>query len=264
MSGLIITNGFCQSIEDILNNSSPQHQPAEEKQPKKESSSSPGQPATGDENAEPKKLFSLQVGTFKTQDAADEQIIELTEKGYEPYIFQSVNSKGQTIYSVRIGSYDSHQSAAESLRKLQENIETPAMIAHYDSLEIAPEPTSSEAAEPRMAATSENIGESTDAQTDQTYAQAPPASSGGEGEGGPETLQQRINRLESEIDQMKKAADVRKDLQMTEEEAREEEEDILEAAGREYTLTKSGNIKFSYGFGYSYWEFNAIKESLRF
>ena len=267
MSGLIIPPGFCQSIEDILKNSSPSDQLTGDRQAEKQSESSSNrqpdaQPDTQKANTT-SPLFSLQVGTFKTQVAADRQIIGLQKKGYEPYIFQSVNSRNQTIYAVRIGKFEAYQSAAETLTDVKQKIDTPVLITHYDSLKTV-DPERFKKAGPKLAAKSPAPAERDTAPAGQKEPAAEPSPrSTDEAPPGTESLEERINRLESEIDKLKEAEKVRKELQMTEEEAREEEEDVLEAAGEEYYLVGGGNIEFSYGFGYTYNEYNAIKESVR-
>ena len=248
ITGMTINIGFCQSIEDILESSSIEDNESEDSQ-------APAQQESAEQPAEksPENQFAIQFGIFKSQAAADEQVIELKTKGYEPYIFQGVNAKGQTIHAVRIGQYNFYQNAAEKLDELEDSIDTPGLIARYDSLEIAePEERTEEAAQLAQKSETQKILEA-ERKKGRT----------GEAASGEEGLLERIDRLESELNQLKEAEKVRDDLQMTEEEAQEEQEDILEAAGREYTLTGAGNIGFSYGFGYTYSEYNAIKESVR-
>ncbi len=274
ISGLIITSGYCQSIEEILNNSSPSNQTSRDR-PSEENSQSTlkRQPGEYTDTAANDAFFSLQLGTFRNQQAADRQIIKLQEKGYEPYIFQSVNSRNQTIYAVRIGKYESYQSAAEAVPAVKQKVDTPILITHYNSLKTAaPErfkPARVKEAEPKFAAKSPET-EPTEPETEEDMApthQKKPVDEQPQAEierpAGAGSLEDRINRLESEIDKLKEADRVRKELQMTEEEAREEEEQVLEAAGDEYYLVGGGNIEFSYAFGYTYQEYNAIKESVR-
>lgn len=67
-------------------------------------------------------------------------------------------------------------------------------------------------------------------------------------------LEQKIERLEkllNSIEKKQRAKDVMSDLQQTEEEKKEKEEDILDAAGREYTLADPGILNLSYGISYS-------------
>jgi hypothetical protein len=67
------------------------------------------------------------------------------------------------------------------------------------------------------------------------------------------SLQQRIEKLEQillEIEKKQKAQEVMSDLQQTDEEKKEKDEDILDAAGREYTLATPGIINISYGLSY--------------
>jgi hypothetical protein len=66
-------------------------------------------------------------------------------------------------------------------------------------------------------------------------------------------LQQRIEKLEQilmEIEKKQKAQEVMSELQQTDEEKKEKDEDILDAAGREYTLATPGILNVSYGLSY--------------
>lgn len=256
ITGLALNSGFCQSIEDILNNSSLDSPPAEDSadQSVDAAGDSAGSEAT-------KSQFSIQFGVFKSQGAADQQLIELKTEALDPYIFQSTKENGQTVYAVRIGRFDSYAEAKEKQAEVENSVNIPSLIARYDSLSIAA-PAGPEDESIQMAEKSD-IRQQETTEADRTESGELPALPE-EGSAGEESLMERINRLEAELNQMKQAEKVRENLGMTEAEAREEEEDILEAVEEEvYTLTGEGNLRFSYGFGYSYSEYNAIKESVR-
>jgi hypothetical protein len=208
--------------------------------------------------------YSIQVGTFLNETTAERKTIELKNAGYDPYIFQSLNNKNQTVYAVRIGKYEDYVSAANEASRLQSEINISSQIANYESLEtIDPDqkiPSSAFATE------DSEVKPSPQAKVDAPHFNTinePIAKEDNEGPPTLESLQRKIDSLESTINLLKDETEVRKQLQVTEEEAKGEEEDILEAAGREYTLTKAGNIQFSYGFSYSYNEYDAIRESVR-
>ncbi len=208
--------------------------------------------------------FALQVGTFLNESGAEKKIIELKNKGYDPYIFQSLNSRNQTVYAVRIGRYEDYQSAVSEASKLQTELNLSSKVANYESLETI-EPSQAIPAA-GFAIDDTEFKPSTQARAD--AADANPIyepSLEPENDGPPtlESLQRKINSLESTINLLKDESEVRKQLQVTEEEAKGEEEDILEAAGSEYTLTNAGNIQFSYGLSYSYNEYDAIRESVK-
>ena len=68
-----------------------------------------------------------------------------------------------------------------------------------------------------------------------------------------ESLRERVRRLEME-------AEARETLRMTEEEERDEEEEILEAAGREYTLMPTGMIGLELNTRYSYYTTDVLRD----
>ena len=112
----IIANGFCETTMDMRTQAPSENQ------------------------------YAVQIGTFLNENSAEQKIIELKNKGYEPYIFQSLNSKNQTVYAVRIGEYNDYQSAATTVSQIQSDLNVSAVIANYDSLETVapPEKTGSE------------------------------------------------------------------------------------------------------------------------
>ncbi len=57
------------------------------------------------------------------------------------------------------------------------------------------------------------------------------------------------------------AAEVRQSLVQTDEEKKDEKESILNAAGRQYTLMKSGKIGFEYRFVYTNYRYDSLKEA---
>ncbi|ETR72873.1 MAG: pilus assembly protein [Candidatus Magnetoglobus multicellularis str. Araruama] len=67
-----------------------------------------------------------------------------------------------------------------------------------------------------------------------------------------ESLYQQIQTLQEEVTRLKEEAEVRKSLEMTQEEKTEKEKEILSAAGRQYTLLRKGilsvedNVKYSF------------------
>jgi hypothetical protein len=212
--------------------------------------------------------FALQIGTFLNETSAEEKIIELKDKGYDPYIFQSLNPKNQTIYAVRIGKYEEYSSALEESSKLQSELNTPALVTEFESLKTII--SDQETLTPDFTADSSEYNRSSQSgsqlpmdnpDTETIYDPAVDE----ETDGPPtlESLQKKIKSMESTINLLKDETEVRKQLQVTEEEAKAEEEDILEAAGREYTLTQAGNIQFSYGLSYSYNEYDAIRAAVK-
>lgn len=70
-----------------------------------------------------------------------------------------------------------------------------------------------------------------------------------------QSTQELLDRLETLEKQLKKLEDenkTRKSLEVTEEEKIEQEKEVLEAVGREYTLSPKGTLSMDYTLGYSY------------
>ncbi len=261
-----VPEGRGEPIEDIIENASP-----------------PFSPQT--------RFYALQLGAFLMETAAEEKIIALQNAGYDPYIFQTVNSKNQTIYSVRIGRYRDYESAAQGLADIQNDLKMPAFIAYYDSLEPAaakaafePGPVFAQAEAPPEKPAWEPAEAPARAQLSEPLETTPEAAMEAatetpvefmetldlppeplEGPPTLESLQRQIREMEASLQRLGEEAEARKKLEMTEEEQAEraQQEDILEAAGKEYTLTRGGNIEFTYGFGYYYSEYDAIRESVK-
>ena len=249
---LLISNGFCATINDIIQDASPADQPVDPQNDDKKNSL--------DLKSSEKTLFAIQLGIFLDQTDADNQIIELKSKGFNPYIFQSVNSKGQTVYSTRIGNYDNFELATRALNNIKNNISAHALITPYDSLAPANSSAATTARihqKPSSAVFADDSSNTYDTESNQEQPHQVFESE------SLQVLQEKINSLETMVEKLQDESDVRKQLTITEEEAAQDEEDILEAAGREYTLTEAGNIQFRLGFSYSYSEYDAIKESAR-
>jgi len=72
------------------------------------------------------------------------------------------------------------------------------------------------------------------------------------------TLARQIEILQKEVKALREEAEIRRQLQMTEDEKSEEEEELLTAVGRDYTLLKSGTLGFEYSMTYSYYSLDSI------
>jgi cell division septation protein DedD len=80
------------------------------------------------------KAFSVQAGAFLEKNNADDMISDLKEKGYQPYIFETMNSKNQPVYSVRIGDYADLQEASHAASGFKDKEKMPAIITAIDSV----------------------------------------------------------------------------------------------------------------------------------
>lgn len=218
-------------------------------------------------------LFAVQTGYFLSESNANRQMEQLKSQGLDPYIFKSTNSKGKDVFSVRLGKYDTYKDATKALTGFQENITTPMIVTRYDSMQpgnaarstdaaVIPSPDMPQDETAPVSGAADPIEKNTEASSTGTTAPEPQPAVPAK----PLTMtemQQKIQQLEQSMQRLKGEADIRSQLQITEEEAAAEGEDILEAAGQEYTLTQAGTIKFSYGLGYSYSGYDAIRESTR-
>ena len=243
---LLASNGFCATIDEIINDS-------------------PTRPSDNTHTT----YYAIQIGVFSEQKDADNLIFDLKEKGYNPYIFQSVNSKGQTVYSTRIGKFDNYQTAASELTKFETSMRTLALITYYDSLKPVSSPDNSASDKTESIKTpsssekpSSVFSEKPSSVFNDDLIQSNESDEIFESK-NLQILFDKINSLESEVNRLRDESDVRSQLTITEDEAATEEEDILEAAGREYTLTNAGNIEFSMGVSYAYSEYDAIKAASR-
>lgn len=77
----------------------------------------------------------------------------------------------------------------------------------------------------------------------------------------PENLDQQVQYLRKEIKKIRDENEARKKLEIPEEEKGQTIDDILSAAGRQYTLLKQGTVSLSYSLGYSYFSSDAISEA---
>jgi len=83
--------------------------------------------------------FSLQVGVFANKQNADRLLGMLAEKGYSPYLFETVNSKNENLYSVRLKDFMDLKSAYEAEYEYRKKENKPAVVAFYNMLDTVPE-----------------------------------------------------------------------------------------------------------------------------
>ncbi|MCF8036406.1 MAG: hypothetical protein K9K62_06015, partial [Desulfobacteraceae bacterium] len=74
-------------------------------------------------------------------------------------------------------------------------------------------------------------------------------------------IRQQLQELREKVERMEKEAEARKALEVTEKEAREEEEAILKAAGREYSLLRAGLLEMEYKLNYAYHSYDVLSRS---
>lgn len=71
-------------------------------------------------------------------------------------------------------------------------------------------------------------------------------------------LEERLKEMETSLRRLQDESDARKVLQSTEEEKSAQEEEILSAAGRDYTLMRPGRMGFEYNFRYTYYSYDQL------
>ena len=86
------------------------------------------------EEAPVEKLYSVQVGAFRTAGRAEAQQDSLAAKGYRPYIYHGPNSKGAMWYTVRVGDFDDVEDAILAAREFRALEGASVALTHYDSL----------------------------------------------------------------------------------------------------------------------------------
>ena len=80
-------------------------------------------------------------------------------------------------------------------------------------------------------------------------------------EGSAKSIEQELKDLKEEIQKLRGENEARKKLEIPEEEKSQTIDDILSAAGRQYSLLKKGTVGLSYTFNYAYYSGDAIDES---
>lgn len=218
-------------------------------------------------------FFAVQTGYFLSESNANRQITQLKAQGLEPYIFKSMNSKGKEVFSVRLGKYESYSDASRALSGFQKTVSTPMIVTRFNSLQTTRSNQTNihesvETPADSLQTASQAADDSVSNADNETFVKnnSEPIAPAPEEVVSPqkpltmEEMQQKLQILEQTMQRMKGEADIRSQLQITEEESAAEEQDILEAAGQEYTLTQAGNIKLIYGLSYEYSGYDAIRE----
>ena len=80
------------------------------------------------------------------------------------------------------------------------------------------------------------------------------------GEKRVQELEDEVKQLREQVQSLLDAEDVRGELEESDAEKEQKEEDILNAAGTNYTLMKKGRIGVEYQLSYSYYDFDTISE----
>lgn len=78
--------------------------------------------------------FNLQVGAYRVEAYAREAVAKLSKKGYAPFILEITDARQRPWYTVRIGRYESYETAAASLESFKRNESIAAVIARTGEL----------------------------------------------------------------------------------------------------------------------------------
>jgi hypothetical protein len=104
---------------------------------------------------------------------------------------------------------------------------------------------------PGPAGQQENVQKTPEKEKPPTSAVSPPSS---------KQLEDRIKTIEKELKQLREEREARKKLEVTAEEKKATEKEILSAAGREYVLLKKNTLGVEYNFSYAYYSYDVLRE----
>lgn len=94
----------------------------------------------------------------------------------------------------------------------------------------------------------------------QDQAPAAPQASPGEWSSSQRELYNEVQELRDMVDQLRKEAEAREHLRLTEDEERDEEAEILQAAGREYSIRPPWQFQLDLRTNYSYNDYDVIRQ----
>lgn len=205
--------------------------------------------------------FEVQFGAFTIKSAAASLVRDLIEFNDTLYISKINTQTGEAFFTVRAGVFNTVEQAAsfkDSFNAYKPGI-TPLVMVQDTMDEVEPiEP----AAQPATAATAEQA--SSDTLWGGGEPVAPPPlvlpPEPGSAPADITTLEQEIQTLKTQVKSLLDAEDIRTELTESKEEKSRKEDDILNAAGRNYTLMQKGRLGVEYKVAYTYYAYDAIKE----
>ena len=77
--------------------------------------------SSNDTDAKKETVYSIQAGSFKTEQQAEQRLVELTLLGFEPIIRVSINASGNRWHRVMIGPFTSRREMAAARSLLMTN-----------------------------------------------------------------------------------------------------------------------------------------------
>ncbi|MFW6080875.1 MAG: SPOR domain-containing protein, partial [Desulfosalsimonas sp.] len=233
----------------------------------------------------------LQFGAYQDKSQAEEYADYVSHQLRRTVYVAPLNGGDETYYAVRTGPFDSTDQARSFIEKTNPSEEIKTWIMKKNSMkpalagEFYLKPQQSE--EEKILSVSES-GPAGQNENPSGEPENPENEEDGEGEAdeadedlwgeaeeedgddqeasGPapssevEDLREQVKELQEQVRTLLDAEDVRGVLEESEEEEREKEEDVLSAAGRQYTLLQKGKIGLEYEIEYGYYPYDQIRE----
>lgn len=78
-----------------------------------------------------RSYFTIQVGAFREKAYAQQSLAQWQDRGYGPYILETVDARERPWYFVRFGQFDNREEAILSLAGFQTKEKASAIIAEY-------------------------------------------------------------------------------------------------------------------------------------
>ncbi|MCF8026636.1 MAG: SPOR domain-containing protein, partial [Desulfobacteraceae bacterium] len=238
----------------------------------------------------------IQLGAFKLESAAQKYVDDIATQIRRPiYISPLQNADGESFYTVRTGPFDSAEKARGFIEKTNPDFSATVWIMYRNSMQPAltrqfslgpasgassnqqmgfslaaqaasQNPKKSAQQEPEAGNPDQTKSESgdvwgtgEDADTDQQEEESG-TSAGSSSDTEIERLREQVDKLREQVNTLLEAEEVRGALEESEEEEREKEEDVLSAAGRQYTLMQKGKLGLEYKIEYGYYPYDQIRE----
>jgi hypothetical protein len=184
--------------------------------------------------------YSIQAGIYRDKENAITMLESIKARGYDPYIFRTKDERGNTLFAVRLGDYETVQEAYAEVTHYMGKEHKEAFVTYINSTQsLQREDLIDENEKAAL------IGKEQSLDLNKEYASE-----------DLRTLYKQIQSLQGEVDKLRTESEARKKLKMTEAEQQQEEEEILSAAGREYVLSPARTLSFDYSFGYAHNSFD--------
>ena len=122
---------------EALANSAPIDSPADELEiPEKPGANNQSEP--GEKNSENRNVYSVHVGFFKTDSEANLLLKNMKPLGFPSFMYSNLSKKGNTVYVVVAGKYQSYGQAKEASQSLSKKGYSNFVARAKDSLNVEP------------------------------------------------------------------------------------------------------------------------------